>query len=123
LHKHGVEKQVKLVQGNLLDPVNTPVDIIAANLPYIDKETYCRLPPEIRLFEPASALSGGDDGLSYIRSLLQQAGNSLNKGGCILLEIGYGQKSEMLRLASQYFPQSRVAFYRDPEHRWVVHIY
>ena len=47
---HGVEDRVHVVQGDLLDPLTEPVDLVVANLPYLSATTpdhrYDDEPPE-----------------------------------------------------------------------------
>jgi release factor glutamine methyltransferase len=45
-------------------------DLVLANLPYVREDEWASLPPEIRLYEPRSALVAGADGLDAIRSLV-----------------------------------------------------
>lgn len=49
------------------------VDLVVANLPYIREDEWAALQPEIRLYEPRSALVAGEDGLDAIRALVQAA--------------------------------------------------
>jgi release factor glutamine methyltransferase len=48
-------------------------DLVVANLPYVREDEWAGLQPEIRLYEPRSALVSGDDGLDAIRALVQTA--------------------------------------------------
>jgi release factor glutamine methyltransferase len=45
-------------------------DLIVANLPYVRDDEWDGLQPEIRLYEPRSALTSGADGLDAIRALV-----------------------------------------------------
>jgi release factor glutamine methyltransferase len=45
-------------------------DLVIANLPYVRDERWETLMPEINRYEPRVALTGGDDGLEYIRELV-----------------------------------------------------
>jgi release factor glutamine methyltransferase len=49
------------------------VDLLVANLPYVREDEWSRLQPEIRLYEPRTALVSGDDGLDAIRALVALA--------------------------------------------------
>ena len=49
------------------------VDLVVANLPYVREDEWAGLQPEIRLYEPRSALVSGDDGLDAIRALVASA--------------------------------------------------
>jgi len=111
--KHGVEKQVHLLLGDMLQPLPEPVDIILANLPYVKDSELPQLSPEIKNFEPIIALAGGRDGLEKIRQLLPQAKQKLLPKGLILLEIGQGQGPAATALIRGYFPTARIDLIPD----------
>jgi len=111
--RYHVTHQVTLLQGNLLEPLPEPVNVIIANLPYVKNHELRMLPPEIMNFEPLVALTGGEDGLNVIRQLLNQTQEKLCPGGCLLLEIGYGQKESITSLINSHFPQGNVAIIPD----------
>ncbi|MBI3943561.1 MAG: peptide chain release factor N(5)-glutamine methyltransferase [Chloroflexi bacterium] len=89
--RQGVGARVTFLAGNLLAPLQRPVDLVCANLPYIPTEDIHRLMPDVRDFEPHEALDGGADGLQSIEVLLRQAGSKIRPGGVLLLEIGDDQ--------------------------------
>jgi release factor glutamine methyltransferase len=111
--KHRVEKQVHLLLGDMLQPLPEPVDIILANLPYVKDSELPQLIPEIRNFEPITALAGGQDGLEKVHQLLPQAGQKLLPGGLILLEIGQGQGPVATALVKDYFPTGKIDLIPD----------
>lgn len=111
--KHGVEKQVHLLLGDMLQPLPEPVDIILANLPYVKDSELPQLSPEIRNFEPIIALAGGQEGLEKVRQLLPQAKQKLLPGGLILLEIGQGQGTAVTALVRDYFPTGKIDLIPD----------
>ena len=111
--RHAVSSQVELLQGNLLEPLSQPVDMIVANLPYIKSCEFKDLSPEVRNFEPTTALAGGEDGLGKIQQILEQMPGKLNYGGCFLLEIGKGQGREVTSLIKSYFPQASIELISD----------
>ena len=86
--------RIRLLQGDMLDPLPEPVDLIIANLPYVRESELPRTGP--LSFEPVLALNGGPDGVDKIDSLCRQAGSKLRPGGCLLLEIGQGQAETVL---------------------------
>lgn len=110
---HGVSDRITLLQGDLLDPLPEPVNLIVANLPYIRETELPALPPEISMYEPQIALAGGRDGLKQIERLLSQAGTKLLPRGAIMLEIGYEQGQTASELAKQYIPDARVNVITD----------
>lgn len=111
--RHGVNSQVELLQGNLLEPLPQPVDMIVANLPYIKDCEFKDLSSEIINFEPMIALAGGKDGLDKIQQMLEQMPGKLNYGACFLLEIGQGQGEMVTSLISSYFPQASIELISD----------
>ena len=111
--RHGVADRMCLVQSDLLDNLPWPPDILAANLPYISDTEWGALAPEIRLYEPETALRGGADGLDCIRRLLHQAPAHLRPGGAVLLEIGAAQAAPVREMALAAFPGAAVRTLQD----------
>lgn len=85
-------------QGDLLRNYGLPVDIICANLPYVDRswevsrETHA---------EPDIALYAASEGLSLIKQLLLQAAQVLPSGGTLFLEADPRQHPAMIDYAKQ----------------------
>jgi len=111
--RHHVVDRVQCRQGDLLAPLPGPVDLIAANLPYVATGEWLELLPELRDYEPRAALDGGPDGLDAIRRLLAAAGPYLHPSGTLLLEIGASQGAAVTALARRYFPAADVQLHRD----------
>ena len=112
VQRHNVADRVSLMQGDLLEPLPEPADLVVANLPYIRSEVIDTLQPEIQ-FEPREELDGGTDGLDLIRRLLQQATTKLKPNGVILLEIDPQQVRPIEMEAGNLFPGSTVSIERD----------
>jgi release factor glutamine methyltransferase len=116
--RHGVNGQVELLQGNLLEPLPQDLDMIVANLPYVKDCEFLDLSPEIRGHEPTMALVGGRDGLDNIREMLQQmrakGSAHLSRGPAyLLLEIGQGQGEMVTSIVNDYFPQASIELVSD----------
>ena len=109
--KHGVADRVRLLQGNMVEPVPEPVDLIVANLPYVRKSELAPMSPA--KFEPLLALDGGSDGTERIRQLCRQADSKLRPGGSLLLEIGQGQKRAITTLLHTLFPKGEIEVMPD----------
>jgi len=105
--KHGVSDRVRLLEGNLLEPLPEPVDIIVANLPYVSR---AELNPKL---EPPLALDGGTGGAKVIEQLCRQAGGKLKSGGCLLLEIGQGQRQAVETILHKVFPGGGIEVFPD----------
>jgi release factor glutamine methyltransferase len=96
----GVEKNVRFFEGDLLStlPGSPSVEAIVSNPPYIASGDWAGLPREVRDFEPALALTAGEDGLEVIRRLVISAGRFLSPTGFVALEIGAGQRAAVSAL-------------------------
>lgn len=108
---HEVDDRVTFLHNNLLTNLETPFDLILANLPYIPTDTLKGLPVYSK--EPTLALDGGPDGLDLIRELLAQAPPLLDPGGLLLLEIEAGQGEQSRQLAQAAFPHAAISVKRD----------
>src|SRR5689334_17898824 len=75
-------------------PGVTPPDLVVANLPYVREDEWGGLQPEIRLYEPRSALVSGADGLDAIRALAGAA----PAGTQVALEHAPAQAAEVRSL-------------------------
>ena len=104
--RHGVADRIHFLEGDLLGPLPGPVDLVAANLPYVRSDEIPYLDPEIRLYEPYGALDGGEDGLEVIGRLLESAPAHLNPGGSLVLELDPRQMERATKLAHAAFPSA-----------------
>ena len=112
IRSHNVADRIKLGKGDLLEPLPEPVDLIAANLPYIPTGRIATLQPEVQ-WEPREALDGGADGLDVIRRLMSQAPSKMKEGGAILLELDPEQVPMVQELARQHFPEATTSVEQD----------
>lgn len=70
-------------------------DVILSNPPYIRSRDIRSLAPDVRLYEPMSALDGGEDGLDAFAALAPVIGRLLRPEGRAFLEIGTGQEPDV----------------------------
>jgi release factor glutamine methyltransferase len=91
IEKHSLVGRCELKLGNWNEVTHRSVDVILSNPPYIRAEDIPTLAPEVRKFEPVSALDGGPDGLDAYRSLAVLLGPILRPKGRVFLEVGQGQ--------------------------------
>lgn len=75
--------------------------LIVSNPPYITSKELETLQPEVRYFDPARALDGGEDGLDAYRIIARGADACLEAGARIAVEIGYTQKAEVTEVFRQ----------------------
>ncbi len=116
MNNEKMNANVKFLQGDMLEPLKgMKFDIFVSNPPYIpDDEEVMSL---VKDNEPNIALFGGSDGMKFYRIILSQVKNYLNDKALIAFEHGYDKKKEMIALANEYFPNSRVEVLKDLEGR------
>jgi len=85
-------------------------DFIVSNPPYISRDEWDGLPPEVRDFEPRRALLAGESGLEMITRLVRRAGTFLRPGGYLILEIGDGQRDRVLALFGKRWTEIETAW-------------
>ena len=71
--RHNVADRITFVETSFLDGIEEGADIIVSNPPYVPSVSKRGLTPEVRDYEPAVALFGGEDGLDGLRSVLDGA--------------------------------------------------
>ncbi|HEV7305783.1 peptide chain release factor N(5)-glutamine methyltransferase [Ensifer sp.] len=94
----GLADRFSPLLSNWYEKVDRRYDVIVSNPPYIRSNVVKELEPEVRLYDPAAALDGGDDGLDAYRAIASQAGHHLETHGVIGLEIGFDQKEAVTAL-------------------------
>jgi release factor glutamine methyltransferase len=109
--KHNVTDIITLLQGDLLDPLPEPVDLLTANLPYVRRTDLASLPSA--RFEPRLALDGGESGLESLTRFCRVLEGQLRPAGCILLEIGMGQDQAVTALLRNRFPGAKIEVIPD----------
>jgi release factor glutamine methyltransferase len=80
--------------------IGEPFDLIVSNPPYVSREEFKTLQPEIREYEPLSATCDSSDGLTFYRRISEIGGRMLKGGSFLVLEVGFGQSAtvqEILR--------------------------
>jgi release factor glutamine methyltransferase len=109
--RHGLAGRARLFQGHLLEPLEGPVNVIAANLPYVAPG---EASPEVATWEPRVAVfGGGEDGSALIREFLSVAPGYLLPGGTVVMETAHSQGRLVEQLAREAFPAARVEVRKD----------
>ena len=104
LARHNQEKlssRVAFVAADFLTPLRGAFDFIVSNPPYIPAGVVAALAPEVQHHEPRNALTPGQLGTEAFETLLHDGGDLLDKGGRLMLEIGFDQAAAIRRLASE----------------------
>jgi release factor glutamine methyltransferase len=84
-----------------LESLNETVDLLVSNPPYVKCSEIPKLLPEVRDWDPHTALDGGPDGLAYYRRIFAETPALLRQGADVILEVGDGQADAVLELGSR----------------------
>jgi release factor glutamine methyltransferase len=114
--RHGLGTNIRFMVTDwfaAFDAKSGIFDLIVSNPPYIKSADLKRLEPEIHVFEPAAALDGAEDGLRYLRQIIQCAHLYLKPAGALLLEMGHDQQASLKQLIDACGQYEDVRFYKD----------
>lgn len=91
---------IKLIKADVLNSfeLDTNIDCIVSNPPYIEAEVLAGLSDDVKKYEPEYALNGGYDGLIFYREITDYASKKLNQGGILAYEIGYNQSEAVTQI-------------------------
>ena len=99
----GLAERAQFVQANWLESGWAHdlgrFDLVLCNPPYVESDAI--LDPDVREFEPATALFAGPEGLDDYRAVVPQLGKLLVPGGVAIFEIGAGQAEAVGAIASE----------------------
>jgi release factor glutamine methyltransferase len=106
VEKHRLTEQVRLLCGDLFEPVIRELDVnqfdlIVCNPPYVSTAEYEKLDKNVKDYEPQFALLAGEDGMDIYRRIVEKADNFLKPGAALMLEIGYAQGPAARELLEQ----------------------
>ncbi len=113
---HGFESRVSFICAGWFESFKDkrPVfDMIVSNPPYIPSRVIGKLQPEIVKHEPISAIDGGEDGLSCVRHIINNAHLYLQLKGHLLLEIGHDQRNDVQKIVDQCSKYENVVYTKD----------
>ncbi|MGQ0813662.1 MAG: peptide chain release factor N(5)-glutamine methyltransferase [Gemmatimonadota bacterium] len=101
--------------GSLFDPLAAleRFDVIVSNPPYVADHERDSLQPEVKDWEPASALFAGDDGLGVFRALVSQSPSHMVAAGLLALEVGSSQAQQVAQLIDKTEKFEAVSVTRD----------
>jgi len=77
-------------------PVDARFDLIVSNPPYLTAEETAAAEPEVRTYEPASALTAAEAGMADLRKIIAGAPRFLAPGGWLAMETGIAQHAALL---------------------------
>jgi len=96
--RHGTSDRVQILQSDLFEQVYGRYDLIVANPPYVSAAEIEDLPPEFR-HEPNLGLLSEEAGLQIPVRIVQQAAQYLERGGLLIMEVGYSAEGLSERLS------------------------
>jgi release factor glutamine methyltransferase len=98
LARLGLQDRAAFLCANWMSATSGEFDAIVCNPPYIAPSEIRELEPEVRVYDPYTALDGGEDGLEAYRTVIPQALAGLRVGGIAVFEIGHRQSEAVLDL-------------------------
>lgn len=112
---HAVAERIRFIQGDLFAPCQSgeQFDLVASNPPYVAQSEFETLSPDVRCHEPRHALVAGEDGLSVLRRLIQDAHEHLTAQGHLLIEISAEQASIVCELLEATEAYTDIAIQKD----------
>jgi len=90
---------VRIKKNDLLSKYKENLDIIIANLPYVDKSW--DISPET-VYEPSLALFADDNGQCLIKKLIYQASGLLNDSGLLIIESDPIQHEALINYSNKF---------------------
>lgn len=111
--RYGLQERIQFAQSDLLSALPGPFDVIVANLPYVDPETWPELQASIQKHEPRLALDGGPAGTALIERLIGTLPSTLARPGLALLECDPRQAQALAVSAERALPDATVQVLRD----------
>ncbi|WP_297431385.1 peptide chain release factor N(5)-glutamine methyltransferase [uncultured Cetobacterium sp.] len=93
---NNVESNLKFIKSDVFSNIKeNDYDMIISNPPYIRKEEYEELMPEVRQHEPQGALTDNGDGYYFYKKISEESPKYLKDKGYLAFEVGYNQAHEV----------------------------
>ena len=97
----GLAARVNFAESDWFSTVTDAYDLIISNPPYLTEDEVAVADPEVREFDPKSALVAAEDGVADLRKILEGAAKHLRPGGWLLCETGIDQHSALAELSAK----------------------
>lgn len=117
---HDVSERIVFLESDLLKNFPLPQErnrhaVIVANLPYLSRDIYSKSNPDVRDYEPQSALESGIDGLDHYRALFQilPVFSKHYLSTTFFLEISPEQSESIQAIITQIFPKATHLLFQD----------
>jgi len=103
--------QVTFIEGSLTEPIDQPIDLLLANLPYLTPKQIAE--NQDLDAEPRLALDGGADGLDLVRAVVADLPRILTPHGAAGFEIDPSQANTVVELLRTTLPDAKIAIIPD----------
>jgi len=118
IEKHGLKGRIKLLCGDLFDPIMSQSDVdkfdlIVCNPPYVSATEFEKLGKNVKDYEPKLALLVGDDGLDIYQRICEKVDAFLKPDAALMLEVGYNQGQAVRELLEQANCFSEITIEKD----------
>lgn len=100
-HILGLSGRFGAVKSDWFGRIEGRFHLIISNPPYIATAELAALQAEVRDYDPARALDGGDDGLHAYRAIAKEAAGHLEADGRLAVEIGFNQRGAVERIFAE----------------------
>lgn len=95
----GLEGRVSFLESDWFGAVpGVAFEVVVSNPPYLSDEETAQTAPEVRDFEPRSALAAADEGTADLARIIAEAPRFLAPGGLLALETGCAQHVRLMPL-------------------------
>jgi len=118
VEKHQLKERIKLLCGDLFDPImpqldTNKFDLIVCNPPYVSTAEFEKLGKNIKDYEPRVALFAGADGLDIYHRIIERVDVFLKPDAALMLEIDYSQGPAVRELLEQTGCFSKISIEKD----------
>ena len=87
IESYDLGHRVVALSSDMFADITGRFDVILSNPPYVDDLELASMPAEFH-HEPLIGLSGGKDGLDFVRTILTQAPAYMNENAILIVEVG-----------------------------------
>ena len=105
---------INFIQSDIFSKITDKYNLIISNPPYIREDE--EIMPIVKNNEPHLALYAKDNGLYFYKEILKNSSKYLTPKSIIAFEIGEEQGSDIINIAKQYYPTSKIILEQDFHH-------
>ncbi len=99
----GLTERVQLVASRWFEaiPADSKFDLVVSNPPYLSDEETTQAAPEVKDFEPITALRSADAGIADLREIVTRTPAFLASGGLLALETGIAHHAQLAEMTAR----------------------